>query len=178
MTFRTHSGDHEDALILNSFGCYYYYVCEHAGGHTYKILAVQEEIKVPFRVCGSALYRVTSRGRQQWNSVYPARPSVTMAFPTEQQEKLTQGWGTQLPGSLTASEVLKGRICLEVCLRVSTTSVQPCLSLPLCTHSVGEKEPPELETFRAQVKVLSVVSHIYNSSAREVELWVSLASLR
>lgn len=43
--FRTHSGDHEDALILNLFGGYYYYVCEHASGHTYKTLAVQEEIK-------------------------------------------------------------------------------------------------------------------------------------
>lgn len=46
-----------------------------------------------------------------------------------------------------------------------------------CAHSVGKKELRELETFRARVKILSVVSHIYNSRAREVEPWVSLASL-
>lgn len=46
-----------------------------------------------------------------------------------------------------------------------------------CTHSVAKKEPWELETFRTQVKILSVVSHIYNSSARKVEPWVLLVSL-
>lgn len=79
---------------------------------------------------------MTSRVRQQWGLRASSEAVVMMAFPTVQQEKFTQVWGTWLSGSFTANKELKGRIWLEVCPQVSVTSVLSCISLPLYAASL------------------------------------------